>query len=145
MAQENEDNVVVRLDANAMIKVLDQFFEVPDNISELLTIGGLTDRQKKAITLLSQGSSIEEITMALAPENGGVSKQGKGYTYNTYDALNGGINKIIRAFCLVQALRIDNSKELVNAIFERADKVGGKTKRNKNRYVLPMKNRKPMH
>lgn len=129
-----------KLDANALIKVVDHYFEVPSEKEKLLTVGGLTPRQLNAIILLSQGLGIEEITLKLAPEGGGLSKDTKKvYTYNTYDALNGAIDKVLKALSLVHALTLDYDKDLVRAIFDRARTVGGTTKTGNPRFVLPMK------
>lgn len=140
MEQPNQEKAKKKLDANALISVLKKFFEVPSDKDDLLTIGGLTDRQKNAILLLSQGLGIEEITMKLAPEGGGLSNDGKKvYTYNTYDALNGAIDKFIKALCLVESLTLDYDRDMVQAIFDRARQVG-KKKTGTDRFVLPMIN-----
>jgi hypothetical protein len=115
----------IKITSEQVIKLFNQAFDYPNTLKELMTTGGLTDRQRDTLLWLTDNRSIEEITLLLA-ERGGHQGQNehKVFTFNTYEALNGAIKKYAHAVSLIMSLTYDeNGIKIIKAIMNRVAEI----------------------
>ena len=87
--------MTIQVQPDKMLFLFDRYFEVSDDVDELLKVGGLTERQIKAIRGLMDGKNMTELSMDIC---------GSTNTQNAYDALNFGSGKILEALAVIKAL-----------------------------------------
>ena len=87
------------IELTKVLELFDELFELPEETLELLKVGGMSERQAKAVVMLADEHTITQIAMETA---------GSKYTQNAYDAIRSGYSKFFEAIILAKVVTENN-------------------------------------